>query len=77
MRGLEHLSSVEGMEIRIVVAETVGYSFKDPGYCGLIHRMSEVRQRGKLCLQQLRSAGQQAGDKIEGHSDLLQYHRGV
>jgi len=57
MRRLEHLPSIEGVEVGIVVAQTVGDGLKNACHPVGIRGGREAGKRGKLSFKQLGCAG--------------------
>ncbi len=70
MRRLEHLSGIEGMEIRVVVAQPVRRRLQNLGNRPRVHADLKSRQSPELRLKLLGGAGQQAGNRIVDHGRL-------
>ena len=69
---LEHLAGIEGMEIRVVVAEALGHLMQNSGDAGGVSGNVSRRQGSELLLKLLGSDGQQGWDLINRHGDLPQ-----
>jgi hypothetical protein len=70
MRRLEHLPSIKGVEIGVIVREPVRRRCKDARDCFRIAVKLAGRERAELRLKQLCGAGKQAGYWIVEHGDI-------
>ena len=79
MRRLEHLPSIQRVEIGVVVAEPPGNGFEDARHGGRVRSGCgdgfEVGQGIEFGFKRLSGAAEQGGDEISGHGDLSPYHR--
>ena len=78
MRRLEHLSGVQGMEIRVVIAQPPCSLFehhkKRFAVCVRLALWPAGRQALELILENLGRTSQQLGDLVLSHSDFSPYH---
>jgi len=70
MRRLEHLPGIKGMEIGVIVGETVGGCGQNAGDRLCVEASLKGRERCKLRVKQLGGAGEQTGNRIRDHGDL-------
>jgi hypothetical protein len=70
MRRLQHLAGIEGMEIRIVVAEPVSGRLQNAGDRVGVDDWVRSREISKMLLKHLGGVGEQRGNRVAENGNL-------